>query len=1261
MFSLRISLKNKPVLLFSALLLLFADIALAQNEISLSIKKVNNVKTGISFYNPIQNVAQISIQRSLDSDNYFTTVYSVQNVKSKNINYTDFYPLSNKEVFYRVLIALKNGQVLFNKSIARSNNGKHKVALITNNVNNSKAVIATTNIPMPNKVVEDKNDIIEPKGLEQTAIKDEFLKSDSRTNNAATFIPQKSNLPDTYPLGSKKKVQVNKDELVVKEYKKENKPKTDAKKKAAVESLLKNPVVKNNQAAKPAKKDTIITKPKLDDEVVVVSSKKKKKPEISNIDSINIEGKKITEITTNKAFRDTTPNKTIVTINRQYGVPGKLMGKVINAKTGDVLSGATVTIKGGATIKTMRTDYNGAFSFSNIPSGYYEVSCTFIGYATNKIDDVKVLKDDVTTQDITMKESKGKDLDDVVVKSSGSGSKKNAETVAALLTIQKNAASVSDGISAEAIKRTPDKNTSDILKRVSGATIQEDKFAIVRGLADRYNAAFVNGAPLPSTESDRKAFSFDIFPANMLDNLTIVKTATPDMPAEFAGGLIFINTKDVPAKEFQSVTFGLGYNTQATFKSRKYYKGGRFDFLGIDDGTRGLSANIPTTNIAGLTLKEKANLGKFIPNDWKILESKFSPNINFQYTRGINIQRKQKDFIGVLLAATYSRTNNTTTGDRRGVDFSRSDTISPIYTNLFSEDVYTTQYLAGLLGNVSIKVNSNNKLSLKNLISVNSDDRVITRGGNADAIGVGDYSVQNVRWFTSNTIISSQFSGEHFLPKSKLKINWVASYSSVNRSIPSLRKTGQVYSTIDGSIKQNIPNQATNPELNGSILYATTKENIKSFKTDLQRTFTFNNKFNIQLKAGAYIQGRQRDFNTRFLGIQQYTLAPGGFDASLLNLDEGKVFDPKNFGIQKNNKGGFYLNENFSKSNTYDASSALNAGYLMFDTRLFKFMRFIGGARIEQFNQKLNSFDEARNVPVNLDTTYTDILPSLNYIISLNSKQNLRFCYSQTLNRPEYRELANFVFYDNATRLSVYGDPNIKRAKIENYDFRYEIYPTAGQLFSISAFYKKIENPTELAFDPNNERIASYRNATEAKVYGAELEARVSIGKIIKNTKSDFLKNLTVFGNLALIQSEVEFGKDSVLYGSKRWLQGQSPYQFNGGLIYQNENGFSSTLQVNKVGQRIFIAGNVNDVNVFENGRAVLDLQIAKIFEKQNLEFKLNIKDILAPEIIFFYDINNNNKFDKTTKLDGLTTKEDTYFSRTQVGRVISASITYKF
>ena len=929
---------------------------------------------------------------------------------------------------------------------------------------------------------------------------------------------------------------------------------------------------------------------------------------------------------------DTTPKLLAEGKGKSVGVSGKITGKIMNAKTGEPIYAANITIKSSVVTRNTRSDYNGMYTVSELPEGIYTINVSHLTYGKKTLEDIKIANKDVTTQDIVLQETKGKNLDEVVVTTKGVGRVK--ESVAAILIQQKNAASVSDGISAEAIKRTPDKTTSDIMKRVSGASIQEDKFVIIRGLNDRYNAAFINNAPLPSSESDRKAFSFDVFPANMLDNLIIVKTATPDMNADFAGGTIYINTKDIPAKSFQSVSFGVGYNTVATFKDRKYEKGGKSDWIGLDDGTRKLS--LPSTDIKQLTSEEKENLGKTLPNNWAAQSGNTPLNYNFQYVKGLNIQRHKKDFLGVLLAATYNKTYNLREGEKKSITG-----IDPTYVDETTEKVYTSQVLGGFMGNVSLKLNENNKFSFKNLISVNSDDRVF------DRFFQGTFS--KAQWFTSNTILSSQLSGEHFWKQPKIKINWTGGYTSSDREIPYLRRTSYSLAYGDSTkVQQNVGPEygISNYDASGTIFASATKENIRSFGADILRKFSIDNYNSVQVKAGAYFQGRDRDFTARNLSIVQIG-STYQFDRPLLKYHDDSVFAPQNFGVQVNGKNGFGLNEDFKGDNTYSASSTLAAYYLMLDARILKFIRINGGIRTEKFNQRLNT---AKSGIDTVNTTIIDNLPSVNLIFSLNSKQNLRFSYSQTLNRPEYRELAPFLFYDYVTKLSIGGNLATERVKIENYDFRYEYYPSGGQLLSLSLFQKNIPNPIELVITPNTD--AKYINAVNGKIRGVECEFRANIGSTIKASSSSFLSNTTLFGNASFIHSEVSFGRDSLKFGRTRTLQGQSPYIYNAGLMYQDQKGYSGSLQVNYSAPRIYIAGDMDNPGILENGRTVMDLQLAKTFEKQNLELKLNVKDILADDFLRFYDIDGNGKYDSN---------KDRIFQRGTMGRVISLGLTYKF
>ncbi len=945
---------------------------------------------------------------------------------------------------------------------------------------------------------------------------------------------------------------------------------------------------------------------------------------------------------TEKLPTDTTPKLpkkvTLSNAAKVGSTTGKITGKIIYSKTGEPVYDATITIKSGNVTRITKSDYNGVYTVNELPEGTYTINVSHITYGNKKLEDVKIVSKDVTTQDIVLQESKGKNLEEVVVTTKGAGRIK--ESVSALLVQQKNAASVSDGISAEAIKRTPDKTTSDIMKRVSGASVQDDRFVVIRGLNDRYNAAFINGAPLPSSESDRKAFAFDVFPANMLDNLIIVKTATPDMNADFAGGTIYINTKDIPAKNFQSISIGAGYNTATTFKEFKSEKKGRWDWLGIDDGTKKLSSDLPSDNLNNYSSTDKARFGSLIKNNWKPITSKAPMNTSFQFVKGLNVQKHQKDFLGIIFAATYNKSQKFTDGSRISQD---------LVTN-FSDKTYTTQVLAGLMGNVSLKLNENNKFSFKNLYSINSDYRVIDRVGTSQE--QTDLTIMSkALWYTSNKIASSQLLGEHFWKQPKIKFNWTGGYTSIKREIPSLRRMLSNYDNTDPSqVYQNVnaPNSLSTYENSGTIFTSATNENIKSIGADALRKFSFDNYNSIQLKAGYYYQIRNRDFAIKNLTIYQQHSGSSNdntFDNSLTYLPEDSIFRAENFGKLSNGKNGFGLSEFYLPDNNYNAESKLNAYYFMLDARISKFIRINGGIRSEKFNQVLNSLSNSVN------TTIIDNLPSANLIVSLNSKQNLRFSYSQTLNRPEYRELAPFIFYDYFTGISIFGNTKLERAKLDNYDFRYEFYPSGGQLISASFFYKKIPNSIEFVYT-TVDKTATYINAVDGKISGLEFEIRANIGSTIKANPSNFLSHTTLFGNASFINSEVSFGKDSLVYGGKRNMQGQSPYIYNGGITYLDQNGYSATAQVNYAAPRVWIGGSSNNTSIVENGRAILDLQLAKTFEKRNIELKLNVSDILARRILRFYDIDNDGKYDES---------KDRIFSTAQPGRVISASITYKF
>jgi outer membrane receptor protein involved in Fe transport len=361
-------------------------------------------------------------------------------------------------------------------------------------------------------------------------------------------------------------------------------------------------------------------------------------------------------------------------------------------------------------------------------------------------------------------------------------------------------------------------------------------------------------------------------------------------------------------------------------------------------------------------------------------------------------------------------------------------------------------------------------------------------------------------------------------------------------------------------------------------------------------------------------------------------------------------------GLMADGQGGFKLEEGTNVDDSYQASSFLNAAFLQLDSKLGDHLRFVGGARVEMYNQIFNYIEFGSNLPQRIDTTLIDILPSVNLIYSPISQINIRASVSRTLSRPEFRELAPFAFYNFLNDNLTSGDPNLQRALINNYDLRFEYFPGSGQIISLSGFYKEYFNPIELLLRTGTSGTPElyFDNVDNVVNYGAELEYRLNLGSLAKNDSSSFLKNFTFYFNGALIRSEMDLGAVAGLAeypDAKRPLQGQSPFLINAGIFYAGPKDFNVNLSYNLVGQRIAIAGSVQEPSVWENGRNVVDFQISKIFKKK-FELKLNVKDILAQDLVFFQDTNKNKKYDK-----GI----DSTWQEFTFGQTVSLSLKYNF
>ncbi len=876
---------------------------------------------------------------------------------------------------------------------------------------------------------------------------------------------------------------------------------------------------------------------------------------------------------------------------------GKITGKILNEKN-EPLAGVTVKIVGaqGGT----STDVEGRFTLTLTIGKKYELTFSAVGYGEKTIDEVEVTAGQVTDLNVSLTAT-GKNLSTVTVTANRSSARK--ESTVSLIQFQKNTNTVAAVISAESIRRSPDKNTGEVLKRVPGTSVQEGKYLVVRGLSDRYNQAMLNGILLSSTEPDRKTFSFDIFPASVIDNIIINKAFVPEYPGEWAGGLVQVNTKEIPAQNFFNIQVGTGANTNVIGNDFYKYKGSNLDWLGFDNKTRALPDNFPTkSNFASQSESEKNQLASRFPNNWAVNKTGFQPNASFQASGGLtgNLFGKKA---GGTLAVTYNRSLKRS--KFKNSFFSINNTqASPDFE--FTTDKYAEEVLLGAMANFSIMLNNNHKISVKNLFNVNSSNYTSIRNG-YEYLTVNDSIKAKELAMRSTIFYNTQILGEHNMPALGLKFNWYGSFNILDQYIPAQRRSDYLLNDATGLYEARISQGQSQKA--GSIFYSNLSDYIYTAGGDLTKTFElFGNKQTV--KGGYFFQVKDRLYDARPFFVKLY-------DNNIKTLPEEQLFASENF-----TSGKLSLDEFAGNQYRYMANSILNAGYIQFDNSFTKDLRVVWGLRVENFDQLIGSVKQSDNRHIH--TEVRDYLPALNITYKLSPTTNIRLSGSQTVIRPEFRELSNFAFYDFELGATILGSANLQRTKVTNADLRYEIYPRAGELLTLGMFYKYFDQPIELYFNQSgagSSNTFNYQNAEKASGYGVEFEMR---------KKLDFasmLKNFTFTTNLSYIYNRVEFSAKSL----DRPMQGQSPYIINASLQYDLEKyGINSTLLFNQIGRRIAYVGNDQTPAIWEAPRPLLDFQIAKKIIKGDGELKLNVSDIFNTKARFYHDLDDNGKYSKS-------------------------------
>lgn len=916
---------------------------------------------------------------------------------------------------------------------------------------------------------------------------------------------------------------------------------------------------------------------------------------------------------------------------------GSIVGQVLDVKTNEAIIGANVVIQG--TTVGSATDIEGNFAIANLKPDTYTIVVTYIAYKPQTIADVVVEAGKKTTVHISLVEDIA-ELEEVVVTA-----RKEIASDANLINAIRDSKLVVSGISSEMIVRLPDRDAAQIAQRVPGITIVDNRFIVIRGVPDRYNQVLINGAIAPSTEIDKRSFSFDLIPSGAIDQMLIYKSGTAEMPGDFAGGVIQMVTKQPSYEPFTSVGLTFGYRSGTTFNDFVSSKGSSTDIFGFDNGFRDLPDGFPSTRSLDRTdnasLKERA--GRSLTNNFSNT-SRTTPidmGVNVTTSQGFDIGRVR---FNNLTSIAYSNTYQ-----NYGSYFARFDNFgqpgdAPDRFK-YNDRFYANDVRVNAMHNWQIDLNDRNKIEFKNLF--------VQLGENETTIREGEDYKQNPNLdrrnyayhFLSRTIYTGQLDGTHELGESS-KLKWMVGMNRIHRNEPDFRRfrtyRDKVFAGTEEPYEMQFPSSGNIFET--GRFWSDLKDIGYSNAVDFEKKFGNKDEKRVAtLKAGYYAEYKTRNFNARTINY----LLPGSGSPereALKRLPLDQIFAPANI----DRDDGIMIEEATEARDTYEGTNLLAAGYVSGLIPVGKF-DVTAGFRGEYNQQQIHSFNSAGRIEI--DNPVFAPLPFLNVAYNISDRSLLRVAYSRTVNRPEFRELAPFLYYQFDVEASVYGNPELKTAFINNIDLRYEMYPNPGESFSIGAFYKDFTNPIEsfLQVTSDNPQF-SYGNAQSARNYGVEVELKKSLSSL---GLAKIVRNTAVNINAAYIHSQVDIGSGNNTGNLQRYrpLQGQSPYIVNAGVYYTDEEtGFSANAAYNVFGPRIFSVGDVNFPSWWEMPRQSLDFQIAKRWNDK-FETKINIQNALNSAFRFYQD----NNQDKTIE------RNEALVQRYKTGSLITLGLNWKF
>jgi hypothetical protein len=850
----------------------------------------------------------------------------------------------------------------------------------------------------------------------------------------------------------------------------------------------------------------------------------------------------------------------------QQAAPGRasVVGVVLDASTGQPVVGASVQIVGQKA--RTDTDQDGNFKLAVAP-GTYDVRVSADLYKTKVVTGVSVAGGEPARVDVSLSPNVPGNVQLVEVV----GVREAAEETQ--LVKRKEAATMSETIGAETISKSTDSDAAEVVTRVTGVTIKDDKFIVIRGLNERYSSALLNGSRLPSTDPNRRIVPLDLFPADFIESLTIVKGYTPDLPGDFAGGLVDIRLADPPVELTYQLGISMDFNTETTFQKYDTYQSTWLDWFTLGDDFRDLPGIFPNAPLGALTTPQMRTFVGSLHDNWNVESATAPPNFKIDGSIG-----KTFGPFGFSFSPLY------------GWKFSvhRDEAVNnPAETFTYDHSTFETQL--GALLTTQYTLSPNHKFAGRALINRQSIDEVFNGSGSVS--GIDDqrlFATSEV--YTANQLGFGQLEGRHHW--SLVDVDWRSAWGPSSQDVPDSKyfvyaaPPGQPPGLFLGNGRQ--PLRAFNnlsEFLQDYFLDATVP-----FGTRLPFTDVWSG-LPAKFKSGlAYLV---RDRNSLF---RQFVTKSSENGVMLPDptLPPNSLLIPPNYSVN----GPLLFTEDTNFFEPFDASQEIAGLYGMFDVPLVRDrLRFVGGVRLEySYIQTTGNFTNPTTGEMSVVTTTIndlDPLPGVNLIYTPLEDMNVRAGFSQTVSRPDFRELTPTRYPTELGGRELQGNQFLTTAHITNYDLRWEWFFTPLELASVGFFYKDLKDPIELVSSVETTNyIDLYVNADAATVWGFELEGRKDfafaapyVGKVSwLSSVAPRLADLQIQANVSIVESSVQGFTPppgsiiAPLPGSQR-LQGQSPYTINAALEYQDPKWGVFRLLYNTVAPTIAAAGTDSDSN----------------------------------------------------------------------------------